>query len=141
MKGSDATVLALVAMLLGGGLTSAAPPADDDLTPRGMVAFIDADGCPDGWVQATVAAGRMLVATADVDAVGRVVGAALAPEEDRAHDHTLSAAAIELPYKSVTAANGGNDSGAAAGSRPITGTIAPATTGLPFVQLTTCVAP
>jgi len=109
--------------------------------PRGMVTFFDGGGCPGGWQPDSLGAGRILVGATDVNVIGRTVGTPLAPEEDRAHGHGLAATTIELPYKSISAADGSNGSGAAAGAAAITGTVAPATSGLPFVQLTACVRP
>jgi hypothetical protein len=114
-------------------------PADD--APRGMVAFVDGPGCPTGWATATIAAGRLLVGTDQMTAVGRVVGEPLAAEEDRTHGHELTGATLALPYKSVSAGDGGNNSGASSGAQPVTGTVAAAPSGLPFAQLTACVAP
>lgn len=114
-------------------------PADE--APRGMVAFVEGSSCPTGWAPATIAIGRLLVGTDQMTAVGRVVGEPLAAEEDRAHDHTLTGATLSLPYKSISAADGGNQAGAASGAQPVTGTVAAAPTGLPFVQLTACVSP
>ena len=117
-----------------------APAAPGIEAPRGMVAFFDGN-CPPGWAVATVVAGRLLVGTDRADTVGRVVGEPLAAEEDRAHDHGLSAATISLPSKAIAAADGGNNNGAAAGAQPLIGTVEAAPSGLPFVQLTTCVVP
>lgn len=133
---------ACVAIALGGEWAMSAPsvaPADE--APRGMVAFVEGSSCPTGWVPANIAAGRLLVGTDQMTAVGRVVGEPLTPEEDRAHDHTLTGAALSLPYKSISAADGSNNSGASSGAQPVTGTVAAATSGLPLVQLTACVSP
>jgi hypothetical protein len=119
--------------------TAAVAPADE--APRGMVAFVDGNACPDGWAPATIAFGRLLVGTDQMTAVGRTVGEPLTAEEDRAHDHALTGATLSLPYKSISAADGGNNAGAASGAQPLTGAVAAAPTGLPFVQLLTCVSP
>lgn len=118
-----------------------APVAPADEAPRGMVAFVEGPSCPTGWTPATIAAGRVLVGTDQATAVGRVVGEPLAAEEDRTHEHALTGATLALPYKSISAADGGNNAGASSGPQPVTGTVAPATSGLPFVQLTACVSP
>jgi len=118
-----------------------APVAPADEAPRGMVAFVEGPSCPAGWAPATIASGRVLVGTDQATAVGRIVGEPLAAEEDRTHAHALTGATLALPYKSISAADGGNQNGAASGPQPVTGTVAPATSGLPFVQLTACVSP
>jgi MYXO-CTERM domain-containing protein len=112
-----------------------------DSAPRGMLAFTATDACPPGWVPATLATGRLLVGTDTAELVGRVVGTPLAALEDRAHGHALTTAALALPFKSISAADGGNQQGASAANHPLTGDAAPASTGLPFVQLTACVVP
>ena len=124
-------------------LTASATPEEPGApaAPRGMVTFFDGAPCPTGWQPDSIGAGRILVGTSDPDVIGRVVGTPLAPEEDRAHDHGLTGATIDLAYKSISAADGSNGAGAAAGAAPVTGTVAPATSGLPFVQLTACVRP
>ncbi|HUQ01696.1 MAG TPA: hypothetical protein VM261_04335 [Kofleriaceae bacterium] len=114
-------------------------PADE--APRGMVAFVAGPACPTGWATATIAAGRLLVGTDQMTAVGRVVGEPLTAEQDRTHEHELGGATLALPHKSVSAADGGNNSGASSGAQPVTGTVAAGTSGLPFAQLTACVAP
>jgi len=137
--------LAGLALLAGAAPAEAprapAPAAAPIEAPRGMVAFFDAAGCPEGWLPDALAAGRLLIATDEVVAVGRVVGTPLAPEEDRVHDHTIAGATVDLPYKSISAGDGGNSAGAASGARAVAGTVAPATSGLPFAQLTACVRP
>ena len=111
-----------------------------DEAPTGMVAFFDrTDGlCPDGWRVATEAAGRIPVGVNAGVFAGKLVGSALSNQEDRTHLHSYTAT-VELPYKSITAANGGNNQGAESKEYSVTATTAEATTGLPFVQLTTCV--
>jgi hypothetical protein len=139
-----ALVIAAVALLVGMATSThsvgSAPPFADR-PPRGMVAFVTGDACPPGWQAETPAAGRLLVGAAQAGVIGRVVGTALEPEEDRAHVHAVASATIVLPYKSISAANGTNQQGAAATAQPVTGTASPATSGLPMVQLTTCVSP
>lgn len=117
------------------GLSDAA-----DEAPTGMVAFFDrTDGlCPEGWRVATEAAGRIPVGVNAGDFVGKLVGTALTNQEDRTHFHAYTAS-VELPYKSITAANGGNGQGAASQEYKVNGNSQAVTSGLPFVQLTTCV--
>jgi hypothetical protein len=114
-------------------------PADD--APRSMVAFVNGASCPPGWAPATIAAGRLLVGTDEATAIGHVVGEPFAALEDRMHTHALDGATIDLPYKSISAADGGNNNGAAAGAQALTGTVEDATSGLPYIQLTACVSP
>ena len=72
------------------------------------------------------------------DSVGKLVGAPLINEEDRAHQHAFTAS-VTLPYKSISALDGGNQQGAAAGMYMDSGTSAASSSGLPFIQLLACV--
>jgi hypothetical protein len=148
MRRLVAPMLAAAALLFGMAHAPPAPPAGPppsaaaaSVAPRGMVAFVEGEACPDGWQVAALAAGRLLVGTEDPQRVGRTVGVPLAAAEDRQHAHPLGDATLALPYKSISAANGGNHAGAAAGPQPVTGSAGPAPSGLPFIQLTTCVSP
>lgn len=135
-----ALVIAFVLVLAMVSASGSAEP-DSAAVPRNMVAFVVGGECPAGWAPNTLSIGRVLVGTDRADVVGRVVGTALAAVEDRAHGHQLGGATIALPYQSISAGDGGNQAGAAAGSHPVTGTASVATSGLPFVQLTTCRSP
>ncbi len=118
--------------------TADAPGAAD--APAGTLAFFvgDAQVCPAGWRTATEAQGRLAVAVSTADTVGKQVGEALKSQEDRTHVHPF-ATKVELAYKSLAAANGGNRQGAAADEYTDSGTSEPAASGLPFIQLLTCV--
>ncbi len=106
-----------------------------------MAFFAREDGaCPDGWRVATEAAGRLPVGVADSISVGRIVGTALSNQEDRMHMHGFSAQ-VDLPYKSISAADGSNEQGAAAQQYTDSGVTQPAPSGLPFIQLVACVKP
>ena len=134
--------LVLIAAVLGIGGAAPAGVVPDDATadnvPPGMVSFFTTTSCPMGWKPADPAAGRLLVGVGDPTAIGRVVGTALGDAEDRVHGHSVTAT-IDLPAKSISAADGGNNSGGASETRTLAGTAAPAASGLPFVQLTACV--
>ena len=140
MKLSVALVLLALPLMGAAGAPAppAAAPADPiDGVPKGMVAFFTGGACPDGWQLAGIATGRILVGTVDAETVGRTVGTPLGPEEDRAHGHPVHAT-VALPPKNVAAADGPNNGGAASGNQPLVGEAAPATTQLPFLQLTAC---
>ena len=49
-----------------------------------------------------------MVGVTDSDAVGKLIGTPLLTQEDRTHSHAFSVTA-DLPYKSISAANGGNN--------------------------------
>ena len=113
----------------------------DDGVPSGTVAFF-AQGatCPEGWVRAADANGRLIVAVTDGVGVGRQVGTALSDQEDRAHRHGY-APSLALPPKDIAAANGPNIEGAKAQTYAWKETSAPAPTGLAFAQLLVCEKP
>lgn len=132
------------ALLLAGAalLPAGAGRADDladDGAPTSMVSFFLAAGpsCPEGWVPAAEARGRLVVAVTTPVQVGVQVGQPLSDQEDRRHGHAYSAQGA-LPYKAVAAADGGNRSGAKAGALSLEGQLAPAASGLPFIQLLAC---
>lgn len=116
------------------------PGAVDRDVPPGTVAFFapETKVCPAGWRTATEASGRLVVGVTHGDFVGKLVGEPLSSQEDRTHVHPFSAA-VELPYKSISAANGGNRQGAAAQKYQDDGLSDAAPSGLPFVQLVACV--
>ncbi len=133
--------------LVGLGLTTrprlaTAGDADTADVPPGIVAFFGtADSrCPGGYRVPLEASGRLIVGVTAADAVGKAVGKALADQEDRTHVHAFSGK-VELPYKSISGADGPNGQGAAAKTYADSGSTGPASSGLPFVQLTVCEKP
>lgn len=136
----------LAAVLAGLGLVAVvrlplatAGDADTADVPPGTVAFFGvADSrCPAGWSILQDGSGRLLVGVTAPDSVGQLVGKPLADQEDRTHQHAYSAS-VDLPYKSISAADGPNRQGAAAKKYDAQGQTDPATSGLPFVQLALC---
>ncbi|HNN95744.1 MAG TPA: hypothetical protein PKI03_25870 [Pseudomonadota bacterium] len=134
-------------LLLGLGLATrprlaTAGDADTADVPPGIVAFFGtADSrCPAGYRVPQEASGRLIVGVTAADAVGKAVGKALADQEDRTHVHAF-AGKVELPYKSISGADGPNSQGAAAKTYADSGSTGPASSGLPFVQLTVCEKP
>lgn len=113
--------------------------ADTADVPPGTVAFFGSPDsrCPSGWRILPDGSGRLLIGVTAPDAVGGTVGKPLADQEDRTHVHAYSAT-VELPYKSISAADGPNRQGAAAQKYTTQGQSEPATSGLPLVQLTLC---
>jgi hypothetical protein len=133
---------ALSALGLGAALRlprASAGDADTADVPPGTVAFFGSPDsrCPNGWRTLQDASGRLLVGATAQEAVGGLVGKPLADQEDRTHQHAYSAT-VELPYKSISAADGPNRQGAAAQKYTTQGQSEPSTSGLPFVQLTLC---
>ena len=140
----SAGLLAVAAAGLATGLAAlpglaTAGDADTADVPPGIVAFFGAadSRCPPGFRVPQEASGRLLVGATAADAVGKTVGKPLADQEDRTHVHAFTTQ-VELPYKSISAADGPNSQGAAARTYTDKSTTAPAASGLPFVQLTVC---
>ncbi len=132
-------LLAAGFLLLGRAAVSDQMPPGDG-APPGTVAFFETgDGgvCPPGWVPATYATGRLVAGVTTSDQVGVTVGTPLADQEDRTHKHVYTGQ-VTLPYKSISAANGGNAQGAATGTYPVADMTDEAPSGLPFVQLLAC---
>jgi hypothetical protein len=112
----------------------------NDGAPKGMLVFVAGGECPAGWVRVFDVEGRIVVGAIYPEDVGIQVGLPLGDREERAHEHAYSGE-ITLPAKNLVAANGGNQSGAAAGVYPIEGTTSKSTSALPFVQVQGCVKP
>ena len=131
--------LGFVAVAIWQAPLAQAGDADTADVPPGTVAFFgSADSrCPMGWRILADSPGRLLVGVTAPDAIGKSVGKPLSDQEDRTHQHAFSAA-VELPYKSISAADGPNGQGAGAKKYSTQGDSDPATSGLPFVQLTLC---
>jgi hypothetical protein len=103
-----------------------------------MVAYISGGACPVGWIPASNVEGRIIIAVSDGKDVGVQVGIPLGDQEDRQHAHGYKGEMV-LPSKSIAATNGANLEGAKAQSYSISGTTNAGPSGLPFVQVTTCV--
>lgn len=131
---------ALIGVLAIGVQTASGDDNTGGDVPSGMLSFMAGDvaACPPGWRVAQEASGRLVVGVTSSDAVGKLVGTALTSQEDRTHVHPFQTVA-DLPYKSISAANGGNGQGAAAARYTDSGISEPAASGLPFVQLVGCV--
>jgi hypothetical protein len=126
---------------LGIGLIAtrkAAGESTDDGVPSGMVAYISGGICPAGWIAASNVEGRLIVAVSDGKDVGVQVGMPLADQEDRMHSHAYKGD-LGLAAKSIAAADGPNLEGAKAQTYSLSGTTLAGPSGLPFVQVTTCV--
>jgi hypothetical protein len=127
--------ITLAALAVVRGSASGGPQRDDGVAP-GTVAFFTGTACPPGWATADYATGRLAVGVTDGAAVRLVVGAPLNDQEDRVHAHHFSGNAT-LSAKSIAAADGSNNQGAAAMTYALDGSAAGAS-GLPFIQLLAC---
>ena len=135
--GKWALLLAALTTALIATQKASGEPTDDGV-PSGMVAYISGGACPVGWTAASNVEGRIIVAVSDGKDVGVQVGMPLGDQEDRQHAHPYKGD-LALPSKSIAAADGANFEGAQAQSYSISGTTNAGPSGLPFVQVTTCV--
>lgn len=115
----------------------------NDTTPLayGTVGFFDPDvgGCPSNWNPMVDASGRILVPGYEQGGSISNAAPALAPGEDRVHQHNFS---ISFPTNEVSYAgiDGCCNSGPAQQEDLTLASVAePVSTGLPYVQLLTCV--
>jgi hypothetical protein len=113
----------------------ARPPGDS--LPRDAVSFFRRDTCPVGWVPLGTAVGRFLVPTLGSVGGGTFAGTPLASGEDRQHSHTFQAS-VTPRTTSFAGLSGSNTNIAQAGAVAIDGTMQPASSGLPYVQLLAC---
>jgi len=118
------------------------PPASEpgaDAAPPGIVLMSSEATCPEGWEPFEAAGGRLMVGAAGGD-VGVVVGTPLGDREDRTHQHEVTLG-LTLAAKSVSAADGSNDSGAASGAQTATLRTDAVSSGLAFRQMLMCKKP
>jgi hypothetical protein len=125
--------------LFGAGRAEGGPPADDGV-PSGTIAFFTGGQCPPGWQVVAALQGRAVVGAPDAAGVGVKLGAPLGDREDRKHQHTYTGT-VTLTDKSLAAADGSNDNGAAAQAYTVSGTTADQVSGLPFIQVQPCAKP
>ncbi len=120
-------------------------PATD--APRGTVSFFTRTACPDTWMPATYAVGRLIVATTSAEAVSVLVGSPLGSAEDREHSHEFAGMNVHLPFTdlrpgSVTQSRKGNMAGSGTFvvgvGEPSDVQVSKATSNLPFTQLIIC---
>jgi hypothetical protein len=127
----------IAALLLAVLASGPAALADSDV-PTGTVAFFNLAACPAGWTPAAYATGRLVLATVDPGRVGVQTGTPLTNAEDRTHLHTY-VGSVKVGDKEIAGSDSCcNDSAAEAKTYDFSGTTAPATTRLPFIQLTVC---
>lgn len=122
---------------VAGARPAAGDPPGDDGAPPGMVSFFAGGVCPKGWAVAGAVQGRLVVGVTNPADTGIQVGTPLGDQEDRLHEHAYTLPVV-LPYKSVSAADGGNV-GAGAKTYQVMGKSAAVSTGLPFAQVQACV--
>ncbi len=120
--------------------TPAAPDAGvlGDSVPAGAVMFFSASTCPEGWAPYDVAAGRVVVPTTGGAAGGAVRGLPLRSGEERTHTHRLSSGFTLNDVRYVGLVGGANHGVGASGAVTFSADTAPASAGVPYVQLMVC---
>lgn len=119
------------------------PPAPDagvlgDSVPAGAVMFFSASRCPEGWAAYDTAAGRVVVPTTGGAAGGAERGLPLRSGEDRTHRHRVSSGFTLNDVRYVGIVGGANNGVGAAGAVTFSADTAPASAGVPYVQLMVC---
>ena len=108
-----------------------------DGLPTNTVAWFDRDTCPGGWSLYAQALGRTMTSTGQL-ASGTTTGDALSSGEEPTHTHTVN---VDVSTSSVSyvgiggCCNGGTTPQATVN---VSGTAAPASAGMPYLQLLPC---
>lgn len=119
----------------GGG--DATPGVGSDPYPSGAISFFRRAACPSGWAPYEPANGRAVVPTIGATAPGTTNGEPLKSGEDRTHVHDWSVAFAVSKFDFV--GFGGDNKGVGGGGTlTVSGKTAPASTGVPYVQLLAC---
>lgn len=124
------------AVCAAGKVCEAGECIEGDPFPVDTVAFFDRTTCPSGWALADGLFGRTAVAVPP-ERVGEVAGTALANGEDRTHVHVFTATGA-LADRSFAGIAGGGLGLARSGAVALSVTGAPASAGLPYLQLLPC---
>lgn len=127
-----AAVLALVA--------GPAAAQTGDALPTGTISFFNLAACPVGWSAEPLAQadGRLLLPLPPTGENGGVAGAPLTNGQDPAHTHGFSSSIDLSGVEYMGAAGCCNDSVSNDNKKSFSGTTAPSSTGLPYVQLLVC---
>ena len=110
-----------------------------DGLPMGTIAWFEALRCPEGWEQYAPATGRTLVPVGPLGPQGGLAedGTPLGAGPAPAHGHAISGA-ITLGAQRFVGVGGGGNGLAEAGVYTVTGALAEASLGLPYLQLLAC---
>jgi hypothetical protein len=124
-------------------LTAGTAWAQHDPYPYGTIAYYNTISCPTGWETYNDAAGYFLVPMPAGSGIGAKVGTALTDQEDRKHEHTLTAT-ISIPsveyalstkcMAGIMCRKMGKD-----GTKTLTGKTDEASSNTPYVQLLVCI--
>ena len=125
----------------GTGGTGGGPdggPRTGDSLPPSAVSFFQSPTCPTGWVPYTMGNGFLLVPTVATAPAGIPHGTPLMSGEDRTHTHDIAASFALGSVEYVGAPGGGNGGVGPDSAVSLKTTSAPASTGLPYIQLLVC---
>ena len=115
------------------------PIADDSL------AFFDTtvSSCPSGFVKATSYVGRFLISSHSGSSASTYnsLSSSLSNLEDRVHSHTFDVTvSFNNQYIALADGGGGDQNADYSSTRSSSGTTSAASSGLPYIQLLTCIA-
>jgi hypothetical protein len=121
----------------GSSSSSGNVPAGDAF-PQGAVSFFRKVACPSDWEFYPPAHGRVIIAASDGLPRGTLMGQPLAIDEDRTHQHAVSAK-VEVPTTEIAGAESCcNDGMTPAGTYSFAAVSGLATSGVPYVRLLVC---
>jgi len=113
-----------------------------DPVPFGTIGYFDTNivSCPVNWMPFQEGVGRFLLPGYYADGVLPSVAPPLKSGEDRLHSHTYLTNITTVDVSYVGAESCCDDGPSATGEYPVTGESSSASSGLPYVQLLTCVS-
>lgn len=134
----------------GVGVTDTDGPTDTDETttspttspalgiPDGLLAYFDAETCPEGWSEFTPARGRALVAVLQPDEIGVTVATPLDTEVPLPHGHSLSVT-FDIPGAGIAGSTSCcNTEPGASGAFTVEGDLESADSDVPTIALRVC---
>jgi hypothetical protein len=128
-----------LALLALAAASAASPAPAADTSPQGMVAFFmtDTGGCPEGWRAPDLARGRTFVGTDSTANLGVTVNDPMHDRQSPQHRHAL-VLKYHLKSKNISAEDGREHQGAAAGTQSFDAETSFAESGWGFIQLVAC---
>lgn len=109
-----------------------------DAFPPGAVSFFRKVACPADWEFFPAAHGRAIIAASEGLPRGTLLGEPLAKDENREHEHSMTAM-VEVPVTEIAGIEGGgNDGMTPAGTYAVTTISSRASADVPYMRLLTC---
>jgi hypothetical protein len=121
-----------------GSSSSGGTTPTGDAFPQGAVSFFRKVACPPDWEFYPPAHGRAIIAASDGLPRGTLIGEPLAIDEDRTHEHAVSAM-VEVPTTEIAGAESCcNEGMTPADTYSFAAVSGPASSGVPYVRLLVC---